>query len=360
MKISIETSKFKTLINKAIKGAGKNRFIKYTNYVNIRVKNNVLTLITSDGNNFFYVNEDVTAEDFDIIVGIEKLAKLINQITAEIITLETKEVTTQEDDIAEKQYFLQITGNGEYNLELPINEEFDDPMAEFTINKAFGAVSTDIISKILTVNKPSLSQDVNKPELRGYYIHDKVITTDRYRFTVLNEKVFKKPVLITNTMMELLGVIDDEEVEIYVDQKVIVVKSDRYSIYGYALALAEEFPVDKMENLFKTEFNNLCVVDKKSIMDTLSRLSLFVDGINNSVQLDFKADYVKVSVGDNYENVAYAEANEVTDFSCKVKINYLMSQISTLNEDKFTIKFGNERLIQMSTDSITQMLATLL
>ena len=132
MKLTINTATFQNMVAKAVKGAGMNNDLLITQLMSISLKDNMLTLETTDNNNYLYVRQDkVAGEDFNVVVLADKFAKLISKLTCENVTLEIPTAKAGELDK------LVIKGNGKYVIELPYDEEgelieFPDPVSETT------------------------------------------------------------------------------------------------------------------------------------------------------------------------------------------------------------------------------------
>lgn len=353
MKFTIETNVLQELINKASKGAANNKYIDFTNWVNIKAKDNVLTFITSDASNFFYVNHEVQVEDFDIIVEVALFNSIVNCSTTPTITL-----STDENDNC-----LHIISNGDYTLPFPADAEFDDPLSEIELKKPTTTITKEFVNKMINVNKPSIAVTMQNPENTGYYVGDTVVTTDSKRITVLNEKVLKKPVLLQKNMVDLLSVIDEDNIDFYIDKKQIVFKTDKYTLFGYTLSGIEAFKIDAINQLCEEQIDSFVVFNKKDILDTLTRILLFVDIANDpNIILDFSKKELTISTLNkkNKEVVAYTQSEVKDKYSCKIRINTLMSQINSLDEELFTFYIGNDKLVKLTTDSIIQIIATTL
>ena len=59
MKLTITTAVFQEMLNRAIKGAGLNKLLPLTSLIAIKVKDKVLTLITTDGSNTLYISNEI-------------------------------------------------------------------------------------------------------------------------------------------------------------------------------------------------------------------------------------------------------------------------------------------------------------
>ena len=86
--------------------------IPITGLMSIELKDHKLTLTTTDAINYLFIVEDkVDGEDFCVVVQAETFAKLISRMTSETVSLEL---------VGEE---LRVTGNGEYKIDLPLDEE---------------------------------------------------------------------------------------------------------------------------------------------------------------------------------------------------------------------------------------------
>ena len=61
MKLTINTSTIQNMVAKSMKGAPCNKMIPLTSLMAIELKDNVLTLITTDSTNYLYVREEKVA-----------------------------------------------------------------------------------------------------------------------------------------------------------------------------------------------------------------------------------------------------------------------------------------------------------
>ena len=81
MKLTIKTDIFKEIISRAIKGASQNKLIPLTSLMAIQLKDDQLTVITSDATNYLYINQDnIAGDDFYVVVQVEQFSKLISKL----------------------------------------------------------------------------------------------------------------------------------------------------------------------------------------------------------------------------------------------------------------------------------------
>ena len=184
MKLSIKTDIFKEMVSRSIKGASMNKLMPITGFMAVQLQDNKLTIITTDGSNYMYIKHDnIVGDEFYVVVQVEQFSKLIGRMTCENITLEV------EDSI------LNVKGNGNYKIELPLDEEgnmirFADPVAGLTAdNKA--EINLATIKTILRTVKPALAVTMEIPVYTRYYMGARVIGTDTFKIASLNADVLK-------------------------------------------------------------------------------------------------------------------------------------------------------------------------
>ena len=263
MKLKIGTAKLQEMVSRSIKGAGNNKLIPLTSLMNVSLKKDKLTLVTTDATNYLYVSEkDVKGDDFSITVPIETFSKLIARMTCENIELELKDTC------------LQVKGNGKYSIELPLDENgeliaYPDPLSEVKLKKA-DEVNFTTIATILTSVRPSLSVTLEEPCYTGYYVQDKVIATDLCKMAWLDETVLKEPKLISADMMNLLSVMTAEKINVCIKDNVIVFYTDNVTVYGLAMEGIDDFEIDALTGLIDTKFESHCKLATGELLQYLT------------------------------------------------------------------------------------------
>ena len=112
MQLKIQTSKLQEMVTKSIKGASNNKMIPLTSLMEIELKDKTLTLRTTDAaNTLSIIAKDIDGEDFHTVVPSEMFSKLVGKITTANITLTVGANS------------LNVKGNGEYQIELPLDDE---------------------------------------------------------------------------------------------------------------------------------------------------------------------------------------------------------------------------------------------
>ena len=170
MQLKIKTEKLKEMVSRAIKGASNNKLIPLTSLMAIQLEKNVLTITTTDATNYLYIKEDkVEGDDFYVVVPVDVFSKLVARMTCETVTL----------TLAEKMNVLEVKGNGNYSIELPMDEEgnpvkYPDPISEVKLEGEGTEIHLSTVQAILNSVKPALATTLEIPCYTGYYVGDKV------------------------------------------------------------------------------------------------------------------------------------------------------------------------------------------
>ena len=357
MKFTMNTVKLQDMVAKAMKGASNNKLIPLTNLMAIQLKDHKLTLITTDATNFLYIMEDkVAGDDFYVVVQTDIFSKLIARLTCENVTMEL---------VDEK---LTITGNGEYSLELPLDEEgklihFPDPINNVTIDVKPITVNLSTVKLILTTAKAALATAMDVPCYTGYYVGDKVVSTDTYKICGISIELFPTPRLISPELMNLLDVMTAEKIDTYLlDDDVIVFRTDNCAIFGKAMEGLEDYQIDAISGLLDQEFESSCKIPRDALLQLLDRLSLFVDVYDkNGIYLTFTKEGLVINSkqSSGSELIKYADSKNFHDFIGFIDIEMLYSQVKANSADIIEIQYGEDNAIKMIDGNVTQIVALL-
>lgn len=205
--LKLNTQDLQTMVAKAVKGASLNKMLPLTNLMNIELKDNTLTLTTTDGSNYLQVVKDkVEGDVFSVVVPVDTFSKLVQKTTSGNITLTLTENA------------LQFKGNGKYMIELLQDEDgsnikYPNPFEDFT---AVSEDSIDLVTvkSILESVKPSVATTNEVPTYTNYYVGDTVIGTDTFKIASKDICVFDEPALISQSVMNLLGEFTDENINV--------------------------------------------------------------------------------------------------------------------------------------------------
>lgn len=362
MKLKVNTATFQNMVAKAVNGAGMNNEYSITHQMAIQLKNNTLMLITTDNINYLYViAKNVAGDDFYVVVPISKFSKLISKLTCEDVELELKSGGNSLDK-------LEVIGNGRHTIELEYDEEgelieFPDPLVDAK-DKAMSetVIHRSTIQLILSTAKSSVLpvKDVTKASpYVGYYVGDKIVTTDSYKICGIDVKVFDEPKLLPQSLVNLLDVLTQEEITVMYDNDTVIFDTDDTVVYGHTMEGIDKFNIDAISALLDEKFPSSCKVDRSLLLQLLDRSSLFVDSIDkNSVYLTFTKEGLEVSNkrGKGEELIPYVDSKNFSDYTCCLNIGMLQSQVKAYPLDNVEILYGKES-IKFATENVKQIIA---
>jgi hypothetical protein len=353
MKMEIKTAKFQDMVAKAAKGAGCNKVLPITSLMSIQLTSGYLRLVTTDSANTLVMQEDkIEGDDFYAVVPVEQFSKLIARTTTETIQLSLKENT------------LEVKGNGVYNIPLPVDEDgiVQFPMYLFEKQKDSETVFLTTIKNILAINRSSVAKTMDKPCLRGYYVSDKVISSDGFSIAVNNIKVLKKPVLISQTMMELLELNTQEKIEMFYTKGFFLFETENMIVYGPEHEGLKIYPVKETEGFLGIDIPSMCKVPSLLLKNVMDRLALFIEPYDmNGAYFTFTPEGLCITSkkSSSVEVINYQDSKDFTPFVCCLDIPMFKAQLDSLPGEFVEIWYGHPQVLKTVDGNITMILALL-
>jgi len=355
MKLKLKTLKMQEMVSKAIKGASNNKMIPITGLMAIELKDNVLTLTTTDASNYVKIIEkQVEGDNFYIVVQTDTFSKLVAKTTVEFITLTLKENQ------------LEVHGNGKYSIELPLDEEgklIKFPEYKFNHDAEKNVINLTTIKSILGANKAALAETMEVPCYTGYYFgEDSVVTTDTFKICHNAIKVLQETVLLPSELITLLSIMTDEKITVQQADGKILFTTENCVIYGTDLDGIDDFAVEAITGFVQSEFNSMCKLPKAALLAVLDRLMLFVTNYDkNGVYITFTAEGVLISSKrlTGSELIKYQGSENFQPYTCCADIQMLKSQIAAQDGELVELYYGHEKAIKMVSGKITQIVALL-
>ena len=353
MKLTIGTQRLQALLNKAVKGAGSNKLIPMTSLIAISLNDEVLTLTTTDATNYLnLVENNVTGDEFYVVVQVDLLAKLVARMTCDEVTLEVVENA------------LNVIGNGKYQIDIPLEDDgsvvkLPDPTQTFKKENKIGVVDSSDILTTLSSIKPALATTMEYPWFTCYYVKDRVVATDTYTVADYAKGFLDDAKLISSAVMDLLGLFAGE-ITIYADGDKMLFEAKNGSVYGTVPNGIENYSIDAIEGLVQQEFENSCTIVKSSLLNLLDRISLFVGVYDNGkITLSFGKDGLEVISKYANETIKYTNAENAGEFICNTDVNTLITQVKAQNGSEITIEYGKDNAIKIIDGDITSVVALL-
>lgn len=352
--MKIKTNILQEMVAKAIKAVSNNKMIPLTSLIGIELQNNKLTLQTTDGNNFLKVSQQVEClanEVFYSIVNADTFSKLVGKTTSEYITLENNE------------NYLDFKGNGNYKLEIALNSDGEIvKFPNYEIKDIIQPIeiSVDKLKNILSISKVALAKTMETPCLTGYYLGDKVLTTDTRMICYIEENILDKPILLLDTTAELLQLLTTPTMLLFIDDNKLVFKTDNIVIYCKELEGKDLYPIAPIENLVKTSYETSISVNKQDFLNVLDRMSLFItDYDKNGVYLKFTDAGLEVrSQKSNAVEVLEIKSDTaIMQFECLADVEMLKSHIQALSNDVVVLYYGQATSIEIKENDVIMILS---
>lgn len=355
MNIELKTPILQDMLAKSTMCVTNNKLLPVTSLIDFVVKDNNLTLVTSDGANYLYVKypEKIDCEDIEFSVLAETFVKLVQKTTVEKVTLSLDET------------ILTMKGNGSYKFELPLDENGAlIAFAKHDVSESnFGSVlKRSVIAKILNFNKSSLASDLSFPALTNYYCGDSVVTSDSTKICNTGIKLFDSPMLVSQQGMAILNVMSNEDITYHLDNDEVIFESENEVLVTPVVGGIETFPIDAINSLVTSEFKSECKVAKSALLDVLDRISLFVTSYDNkAVKLTFSKDGLMVSSkkSNGVEIVPYVESTDFVEYTCDIDFEMLKSQLATQTTETIDLFYGSDIAIKLVDGNVTQIVALL-
>jgi DNA polymerase III sliding clamp (beta) subunit (PCNA family) len=360
-KLTVKTAIMQKLLNKVMKGVLDSPLLPITSMLGIKLEDGLLSISAYDKLNYIKVKEEhVVGDNFEITVLAERFNKIIQKTTSEDITL------------INKVDHLELKGNGNYKLELPIDPSTNDVVKFPNIPQIQGersAVDLKTIRAVLDYNKLALSRSGDIVARTGYYCADKVMTTNNEIIVLNDVKVLDKPFLASRELFVLLSTLSDETVSILRKDKEIVFVTKDVVIYSMELEEATAFQYDVFLQYVALAPQSSCKLAKALLLDVMDRVSLFINKQDNDV-LKFKFTQAGLEVSSKSETgnelIPYAKSTNFGNFECYVIYNYIKEIIAaqkdvTAAEEKreacVELQYGNESVLKIIGDNVQYALA---
>lgn len=344
MAITISTKSLQAMAGKLNK-CSANKLLEITKYWHIAVSDAGVEMTAMDGSNYITAKDTSVKGSLEAIVNADQFGKLIDKTSVDKVTLELKD------------NYLRVVGNGDYKVEIVLGETF--PFYEVPDKVKAIEAQTGSLKKIGTYNKAAVSTTLADGYLTGYFVGEaEAVTSDGIKICINPIELFEEPVLLTSQLMNLATALTGEKFTIKTWDNKIIFEDASTVIYGAQLDGLDEFP--EVDAFAEAEFDSNVKLSKLGIMAILDRLTLFLDSFDKSeIILEFTDKTLKIATGKgSFEQIAYAEANNVQPFVCNVNVVYLRDLISAVQNEYFYLHFSDETMIEIVDGDVLFILAT--
>ena len=174
-------------------------------------------------------------------------------------------------------------------------------------------------------------------------------------------KTLEKPILIPETLMELLSTVSSDTINVAGTDKGIWFTTTHEIIYTPATMSADEFPVTKINELINREFTSSCKVSRTKMLSIIDRLALFVNAYDKKgIYMSFDKESITFSSkkSSGTESVKFEESNNALEsFFCCINVEMLKSQLETFSSESIMLYYGSELAIKLTDKNITEIIA---
>lgn len=354
--MKIKTEILKEMVSKAIKGASNNKMIPISSLIGIEYLDDTLTLMTTDGSNQLRVIETEVPlgitekqDNFYTIVNADLFAKLVGKTTKEFIELDNNE------------NHLDFKGNGNYKLDIAINEEGE--MVKFPNIKSKDlknpiSISIEKLKTNLNILKPSVAKTMELPYLTGIYLSNRCVATDRQMMCYIQNDLLEEPILIPSKVVELLDLLEGDAVDLYKEENTLYFVTNKIIIVGKELEGKNEYPVNQIGDVVNQKYENQVQVNKQELLEVLDRMTLFVSDAydKNGVYLKFNENILEIRSQKNnaieYINIQ-SKSKSTLEYECLIDIEMLSTEVKNVLNDVVNISYGQDISIKIIDNDVT-------
>lgn len=360
-KLTVPVQVLKELVTNASKCATNDSDAPLTSLMNIKVKDNKLSVKTTDNKDYMTMYADIESEDFEVMVEAKKTTELISKLTSQTVSL------TSDGSVV-----TVLTNNSEHYLQAVSDVggealSFNEP--EVVATGSTCHISLNELRSILLLNKACKGDKSVVPACAFNYYADseRVITTNMFKACSNPVALADRPTLIPAFIMELaLPIADESGIDFYQNDTHIVFESTRGRVVGVKLDSAEldEFPAAPLVDLISSPLATSVQVNRSDFSKALERMCLFVNPFeNNKLQLTFGSDTLKLydTKTKSTERLSYiATQTPITeDISLAVDGQFLKNQILACDKETLLVRVDATVGIQIKCGDTTFMLSVL-
>ena len=366
-KLTVKTTILQDLVAKSVRGAGNNKLLPITSLMEISVsEDDYLVLQTTDSTNYLFVRNkiDNPNRSFYVVVPADTFAKLVGKITTPTIDLE----------VSDGKLFIE--GNGSYVIPLPLDEEGKPivfPDLKYGIGNLACSIPLYTVQTILNSVKSALSPTIDVPCYMNYYMgSDIVVATDTIKINALvHQKFMDQPILLNPEMMNLLSIMSDDVINVYLGDA-IKFEDSHCIVIGRIPDGIEDYQINEIGGLLDTEFKSMIEFSKQDILQSLDRLSLFVDTYDkNGIQMVIHpkegetlfedCDFTLSSlVGDGIESLPLISATNPVDFNGVIDVFDFQAQVKSIASDRVEFWYGPDNAIKLTDGNVVHIIALIL
>lgn len=360
-KITLNTQQFNSLLSRAVKGSAKGGIDMTADLLEIKMRNGMLSLRTTDTRNTMVLKMAVpgVSDEFVAVIQIEQFQKIVSKTSKETIELNITDSA------------VELRGNGTYKFPLVI--EGDAPVALAPIPLITDAEITQTLSKkeiatIVANNGAFVGSQFVDPAISGYYFGpEAVITTDFIGCCYYKKKFFSEPIMFYPTTLQLILELEEDDITFLKKDRHIQFYTQTGLIDSVTHLDVDAFPAEDLMAYIKDAYTAGVTVSKKQTKEVLERIGLFVDMKTEfgAADMVFEADGIHLSDKRKNANevIPYKQAADSSQtfkpFSGTVPTMDLIRVLNIEGEDDITLWYDCEQAVRVDVENTTRVLALL-
>lgn len=338
-KITVGTILLQDLVSRAVKGSTMVSVIPLSCLMQVKVKDNVLSVRTTDNTNYLTTKAELNQPDFEMVVDSKLFSSLISKLSSATVS-----ISVEGNNVL-------IEGNGKYNMALADDESgskivFPELDVE-PIGTSFHLTPEEVRS-ILSLSKSCKAENKEIPPLFNYYAdNERILTSDGFKACSNPIKMTDTPISVSPSVMELVpSVIDDSGVTIYQDSEHIVFESTKGKLVGKKQGSAdvEGFPAEDLVEAFNTTLESSTEINRTQLLQAIERICLFTEAFDQGkLTLHFLKDKVVLHATstNSEEGINYLTPfTEEVSVTLEVEALKFKNELSACDMEKIIIGFN--------------------
>lgn len=356
MQLKIKTEELKDLVGRAQKAARIIPEILMTTFLQIEVKNKVLSLSGFDGMNYFKFIQKTENEDSLFAVKADMFFKIFSKTTSKEISLEDKE------------NYILFKGNGSYKLDKEIDKSTDEPIIlkfpELKLTNEYKIKTVDF-KKAMNRVLPGVSEVQTPIFLAGVLGRkDKLTAATEIRGIQVEVNLFNQDVLLSPEFVKIIQSFKDE----YFSFGTSITEGVEYCIAscidGYVIGAQvsgiKDYPAEQLDNVFNISTDTQAKFKKSDLISVIDRFAIFTDRIGGQgVEIAVNNDSLilrKEEIGE--ELIPLKDVKNFKSYSCKTDILVLKKLIEKADTEELTFIFGENQFLMFQYENTKLLLST--
>lgn len=339
MLFNVEKQSLLKAISYAYSIIEKKSSISVLSYILLEATDETLVIKSTDLDNsiMIKIDADVKVNGSVLIVG-QTCYDILRKIGDGVITFESLE-----------NYVVVTSKEVKFTLNTLSPEEFPE-IAYLKESRKF-SIKSSILKKLLDMTYFSMSQDESRYNLNGVLLHAEegkisAVATDVHRLSLVTEDCENIPenlhfILSRKTVNETRKILDDLDCDVDVFFNDVYVSFNFGAMIFISRLVDGNFP--EYQHIIPKELNmHNFAISKKTLMESLSRVSIIVDEKSPVVRTVISTGKVEINVANNAKGNAeekilidYAGDEETLGFNPR----YIMDILTNIPSDELTIYF---------------------